>query len=376
MGRRSEGVRYRKVGGIWTVRFRIRGKRHEYSTGIPAPKAAKRPSQSAVDEGEQIYAQALQGKRPGRVAAARAASASGSLADLLADWLDDLTVREPTKDVYDVFTVVWLREWHSLSQLTDAAIAAYFRRRLREVRRKSVLNESSALRKFLTWCVETGQLAESPAIPSVPKTVNGTAYVDRRRTAAPELSADEIESLLAELPERSDTGFPVQARFIVMWETTLRPETLDKLSVPENWSPGESVLRIRADDDKEAHAREIPLTPRAVKALASVAPESGIIFGFHKFARYLGPAAAAALSPGKAAIFTGQHIRSAAITRWLEASGNLPGTMFLAGHKHASTTSRYARPSFRAALDVIGSIRGRKRGRKQGADRESSGKDA
>src|SRR5690606_12068082 len=103
---------------------------------------------------------------------------------------------------------------------------------------------------------------------------------------------------------------------------TLRPETIAKLRVPEHWSPGERVLRITAAIDKEAHDREVPLTPRAVKALERVAPaEPGEIFGQHKAWRYLAPAAAKVLPPGKAAIFTGQHFRSAAITRWLESSG-------------------------------------------------------
>src|SRR6187551_3745845 len=68
------------------------------------------------------------------------------------------------------------------------------------------------------------------------------------------------------------------------------------------------------------HDREVSLTPRAVAALERVAPaEGGEIFGEHKAWRYLADVAATVLTPGKAAIFTGQHFRSAAITRWLES---------------------------------------------------------
>jgi len=61
-------------------------------------------------------------------------------------------------------------------------------------------------------------------------------------------------------------------------------------------------------------------------------------------------------------VFTGQHVRSAAITRALERSSNLAGVMHLAGHKLASTTSKYVRPSLRAALDVTGSFSGERSG--------------
>ncbi len=354
MGRRPEGYRIVKRGGMWTVRFRIAGKRHEYSTGIEAPPRAKRPSEAATRAGEQIYAASLQGRQP----VARRAKAPGApeaLADLFDAWLEESTARKDTLDQYEVFSVQWLREWKLSSQLTDAPVNAYFKRRLREVTRKSVLNEQSAMRTFAKW-------AGLPlAIETIPKHVNGTAYGERRRTKAPELSPAEIEGILRALPEWSGNGkrkngiYPVRARFELMWETTLRPETIEKLSVPQHWSPGERVLRITKEIDKEAHDREVPLTERAVKALERVAPaEGGVIFGKHKAWRYLAPVASKVLPAGKAAIFTGQHFRSAAITRRLEESGNLPGVMFLAGHRHASTTSKYARPSFRAAEDALG----------------------
>jgi hypothetical protein len=208
MGRRAEGYRIVERGGIWTVRFRIDGQRHEYSTGIAAPARAKRPSEAADRAGRAIYAASIQGKRPApRVA--RTATPNASLAELFGEWLDDLSVREPTRAQYEVFTVQWLREWRRLAELTDRSIATYFRRRLREVRRKSVLNESSALRLFLNWCVDTGQLHEAP---TVPKEQKGTAFAVRRRVKAPELSAAEVEVLIAQLPEWSSRTVPELGR--------------------------------------------------------------------------------------------------------------------------------------------------------------------
>jgi hypothetical protein len=45
--------------------------------------------------------------------------------------------------------------------------------------------------------------------------------------------------------------------------------------------------------------------------------------------------------------------------RILEATGDLPGVQFAAGHRQASTTAKYARPSERAAramLDKLAAI--------------------
>jgi integrase len=367
MGRRAQGPSYRKVGGIWTVRFSHGGRQHEYSTGIKAEPKQRRPSQAAIDAGQQIYAATIQGKRVIRAGEGpRAPKGTGAtLAESFAAWLQDLTVREPTRDVYEDFTVLWLREWRRASELTEASVAAYFRKRLREVVRKSAANEASALRRFSAWAVETGELDTPIVVPSIPKEALGTRSTQRSRTRAPDLSEAEIEAVLAALPERSDpegnakgaarggTGFPIRARFLVMWETSLRPATLDKLSVPEHWAPGERTLRITAEIDKEGAAREVPLSARALKALKAVAPKAGPIFGVHDYVDYIRPAAAAALPPAKAAIFTGQHFRSAAITRALERSSNLAGVMHLAGHRHAATTSKYVRPTLRAAEAVI-----------------------
>jgi hypothetical protein len=359
MGRRAQGASYRIQGGMWCVRFRVAGKRHELSTGVAAAPGQKRPSEAAVREGEQLYAAALQGKRIVRAGPARVAQLRGlGLAEAFAEWLEDCPFRAETRKRYQVYAVQWLREWSRVADMGEAALASYFRRRLREVQRKAAQNESSTLRSWARWAHETGLLDAPLVVPRIPKDALGTPTPGRHRTRAPELSPTEVEGILALLPEWSGHGYAVKARFEVMFDTTLRPATLDRLEVPRNWAPGETVIRIEAADDKEGAAREVPLTPRAQAALARVAPASGPIFGHHHYYQYLRPAAAAVLAPSKASIFCGQHVRSAAITRALERSGNLPGVMHHAGHQHAATTSRYVRPSFRAALDVMRAISG------------------
>ena len=49
----------------------------------------------------------------------------------------------------------------------------------------------------------------------------------------------------------------------------------------------------------------------------------------------------------------GQHARR---VRLLEATGNLPGTQFMAGHKHTTATARDVKPSLRAAEAMLGQI--------------------
>ena len=373
MGRSSQGHKLRNRDGIWTVRFRIDKKQHEYSTGVKAePATAKRPSEAAVAEGRRIYAAALAGEPVGKkpLPPLPAASDASPLAERAVEWVDQLAIREVTRDAYEGYTVGWLKVWRSTADLSDATLAVYITKRLRSVTRKSVLNEASALRSFCTWLHVSGAVAMPLTVPGVPKALGGTKFKVRRRVKAPELSPQEVERLLAHLPIKSRWGHAVRARFILMFDTTLRPATLDKLSIPENWARGEVALRVRPEDDKEGYDREVPLTDRALAALDASAPVKGLIFGKHNYRGYLTAAAKAALPASKAAIFTGQHIRSAAVTRYLELSNNLPGVQHMAGHKHASTTARYVRASFRAASAVVASfIRGR---RSREADSSSS----
>ncbi|NIR31160.1 MAG: hypothetical protein GWN84_17985 [Gammaproteobacteria bacterium] len=62
------------------------------------------------------------------------------------------------------------------------------------------------------------------------------------------------------------------------------------------------------------------------------------------------------LGPERGKRFAPMDFRAARITGWLEQSGNLPGTQYLAGHSRATTTAQYAKPTMRAALDVLGKL--------------------
>ena len=353
MGRPTKGWRIDWHGGVYRVRFTVpcasgRGRVFEGSTGI-----TDRGQRAAAErQASEIYAREVR-RGPGE--RQQRASPAQELAPWVAAWAEDTAVRPITRELYDRYGGYWAREFSSTAALTEIRIVQYVRRRLGEVTGKSVRNELSALRGFLAYLVEAKMLLEAPAVPTVKASVGGTRWPQRRRTRAPALSPSEVRALLAALPEKSNReGWPIRARFVVEYETTLRPQTLDLLEAPRNYSRGAKTIVLTDDQDKELYGREVPLSLKARRALDRVCPAEGLIFGWHRHDPYLHEAARQVLDPQKASIFTGQHFRSAAITHLLERSGNMPGVQYLAGHKHASTTARYVRPSFRAALAVIG----------------------
>lgn len=353
MGRAAQGFSIRRAKGkgqIWLVRFRFEGKRFEISTGESDRKAAEAA-------GRRIYGQAITGKLKRKPAVA---SSSEGLRKVASEWLDELSiVRDNTRELYEKYVTRWCVEWEHLGALTDRSIQEFTRARLRHVKAKTVNNEISALRQFCKWLVDAGHLSEAPTVLSVPRSVSGGVYkergkVVRRRSKAPPLEPDEVQAIIEALPERAARGnYPVRARFVVAYETGLRPTLLDKLRAPDHYSKGSKTLDIVALADKELWDRPVPLSARARAALDAVCPRDGLIFGSHKYDIYLRRAARRVLPRSKSTIFTGAHFRSAAATHLLEKTGNLPGVQYLLGHKYSSTTDKYTRASYRAAQSVI-----------------------
>jgi len=346
MGRRTLGHKIIKRGRLFYVRFTHEGRRHEYGTGESTSTEAHRV-------GHAIWLAVLRGERLDTGRGPKASPVEQppgvTLAEVTREWLSDHPIRKSTLVLYGKYAGYWIKAFPTTDDLTADAMAVYCRGRLKVARGKTVRSEMSALRVFIGWLFEDNR----PEVPEVPRQVAGTPYRHRRRSRAPEINPADVERILELLPEKSARGWWVRPRFVVAYDTTLRPETLDKLSVPENWSPGSNELSLSAEDDKELYGRAIPLTQRAIRELERVAPEAGLIFGQHRAGPYLKEAARKVLPESKAAIFTGQHFRSAAITHLLELTGNLPGVQGLAGHLHTSTTSKYVRPTLRAARSVV-----------------------
>jgi site-specific recombinase XerC len=359
MGRHARGwtIRRRVAGGVYCVRFTHAGRVVERSTGtrdrVEAEKAAAR-----------IYAATLQSspiRRPTR-------GAGGALEDLVGKWISSLSATHAatTLKTWEGYAAAqWIERWVVASDLTREAVEAYRDARLRATLATTVRKELTALRSFLLW------LEVPVEVPGIPKRVTGTAYASPRRKSAPELSPEQTEKLIAALPAWSTSKkvgrFPIKARFLVGYETSLRPSSLDRLEAPKHYRNGSATLLISPDVDKARYARELPLSKRARRALDEVCPKGheGAIFGKHDYRPHLEAAATKALPPDVAERFAGTHLRSARITHLLEKTGNLPGVQYLAGHRLASTTALYTKPSLRAAMAVLGLGRPKNSGKRR-----------
>jgi integrase len=280
----------------------------------------------------------------------------------VADWIAVVSAQvDPlTKGLYELHMRVHLGpHFKSLDGITTGSIAEYGRNRLAVVKRATLQKERSTLRGFLDWCAERGHLESVPEFPPLPRKAAGTPHPQRRRGVATDLSPEECLTVIEALPQWSTPragrpAFPVRARFVVMYETALRPATLDALSVPEHWTRGQDSLLITDAIDKARFGRTLPLSTRAMAALASVVRGKGLIFGKHDYRPQL-VKASKGLAAQKRATFTAYDFRHARITELAE-TGNLTGTQYMAGHKRVSTTAIYTRPGLKAAKRVLASV--------------------
>jgi len=361
---------------VWYARFRIAGRITERSTG-------ESDDELADVEAARLYAAA----RAGQLREARRPQRQGAAApleELLVAWDIWLTTTHAAttrKAWRDYARSHFLPFFGSAEKVTESGCAEYRRQRLGKVIAATVRHELTALRNFVAFLAlpDIGVLAEPFEITGVPKRALGTAHPVRRRTSADPVSPEQVLAIIALLPEWAGRKgppnrwhpplivrqrkykvrrYPVRARFEFAYETGLRPSTLDKLSVPEHYEPGAEMLRLTDEADKNRWGREIPLTARAKEILEAVAPPVGLIFGKHDYRPHIKAAAEQVLPTEMAKRFAGSHLRSAFTTHELERGKNILGIQYRVGHKLLSTTSRYAKPSLRAAMETIDEPRG------------------
>lgn len=346
MGRPIEGWKLRtKRNGIQAVRFTFKGERVELGTG-------ERDPERAAQEAARIYADVLAGRR---VVARRAPQVGGlGLGEVASSWLSDAPLAPRTIAEYAIYFDTHLApHFGTLPNVTEATLDVYVRKRLKSVRATTVRKELSALRGALEWAKRHGYIGTVPVVPSIPKNVTGTAYKIRRRTEVLELTASQVEKILARLPRKDRFGTPLRAYFVVFYETTLRPATLARLSVPEHYQKGAARLHIPREIDKARNGRPLPLSGRARKELAASAPKAGIIFGEHDFRVSLRRAAAGVLPKELATRVSPYDLRHAKISHLVD-DGQLGAAQYLAGHSSVATTARYAHPGLRAAEIAVG----------------------
>lgn len=387
-------VRQRTEGGVWYVRLPSSLGGRELSTGVSGSSPADR--RKATSEGARIVATEIaRGARPKQAKpTAGARGGAQGLERLIASWLHSLkTTHQPTtRTTWEGYgSAHFLPHFVDAAGLTQERCAAYIKERLAEVLAVTVRKELTALRSLLEWALIADEIGAPeyarprPAdpnqieqwardvvqsmVPGLPRRARGTPHPQRRRVAAFEISPEQAQAVLRGLPEWSKPGhgaeqFAVRARFIVAYETSLRPSTLDRITTPEHYRIGADRLRLTDDTDKARFGRDVPLTRRARRVLDHLlrayerrtgAPYTGPIFGHHDHRNYIRAAAERALPPSEAERFTGCHFRAHRITHLLEGpEGTLPGTQHMAGHKLVSTTAKYVKPSFRAARETLG----------------------
>lgn len=347
MARKSEGLHIRWRGGIAYARFTHNGVPFSESTGCRDPIAA-------TAKAAEIYARET-GSAPGRPLAV-AEPSTLELAPLTALWVADLeaTHDKDTAYEYDLIASKWPQRWPTLGDVTTAAIADYQRDRLREVVRGTVKKNRSYLRVFLDWCAEKGHVERVPEFPALPKRATGT----RKHVRPPRIARtpQQVARLLRALPEwsaiarRSDNQrYRVRDRAIFLFETALRPATIARLVRPEHWKPGSRLLHITAEIDKARRARDVPLTPKALGALARCGGVDGLIFGVHELDDYLD----AASKKAKLARVTTYDLKHSRITSWIRDGRDLAGISFLTGVDIDTLAAHYIHPDIEAAKRVL-----------------------
>ncbi len=340
--------------GIYQVRFTHQGRRHSFSTG-------ERDSGPASEAAGRIYAEVISGRwNPGRAVVVEAGKPFDEVA---AQWLAEIepTIEAETFVIYrDTYVGTHFAPFFkTIDRLTTIRAEEYIASRLRKVTRHTVNKEISVLRRLAKWAERRGYLEEMPEIEPPGARVVGATVGDARKRVFLVFTAAEIESIIAKLPEQAtitSTGerLAVRARFQVAWETSLRPATLDKLMVPENYRPGCSCLTITDGVDKNRFRRELPLSEAARQALDSVCPAAGVIFGAHDYRTPLRAAAkAAGIDQYRSERISPYDFRHSRLTHLGQVTSNLSGIMFLAGHRQPSTTAKYMRPQKAAAEEVL-----------------------
>jgi hypothetical protein len=105
--------------------------------------------------------------------------------------------------------------------------------------------ELGTLRSFAQWCKGQGWGFTPPEIEGPTKKQKGTRDPNRKG-AAVELSAAEVEALIAHLPEQTsrarrkgDPLRPIRDAVLVERDTVLRPSTIERLRVPNHSSQGD-----------------------------------------------------------------------------------------------------------------------------------------
>jgi len=338
----------------YTVRFTDHaGFPREYTTGESDP-------QQAAIRAAEIYSRDLTTK-PG---SGTRINPHLALDEHMSKWLASLeTTHDPeTVVTYTAYAKRFIEFFgSSIARLTVPRMGDYQRKRLGEVVVGSLRKERSAMNGFLDWCVEQELLTEEhrPRWPRLPKKAVGTRSGPQRE-APVDVTPEQVNMFLANLPEwsrpRDGVSFAIRARFIVAYETGLRPALLDELAMPKHWRPGATEIVIERQHDKARFGRKVPISARCAEALErtvlAVGLKDGLIFGAHDYRWAVERARVAAGLPEDFAPYDLRHGRAGHL---LDAGATMRAVAHLLGHRRLTTTDRYLRAQesdARAAIEA------------------------
>lgn len=346
MGRHREGWKLRKPKdgrAHFTVRFTDNaGVPREFTTGKSDPR-------EAADSAAEIYTRWM----------TSASSATRvrvnpllALDEHFSQWLASIetTHDRETCATYTQYARRFIAFFGgTISRITAPRMGDYQRVRLGQVTRSTLLKEKSAMNGFLLWCQEQELLTEEnrPRWPRLPKKATGTRSGPQRENPV-DVTAAQVNAFLAALPawstSRKRAPFAIRARFIVAYETGLRPATLDELEMPKHWRPGATEILIDNAIDKNRFGRKVPISARCAEALErtvlTLGLSSGLIFGAHDYRHHVDKAARAVGLPEDFAPYDLRHGRAGHL---LDAGATMRAVAYLHGHRRLTTTDRYLR---------------------------------
>lgn len=350
MGRPAEGYRIKFKRG-WAY-LHCTWKKQLYREAL-----GTRDKREAAEAAPRTYAEIISGRR---VKVAKRKWKAVDLADCFDLWLESKrsSVHHRTLETIESYARRFIDYFETLDGITEASASSYGLDRLGQTLRTTVLREIAYLRQFLDYCKLHGFIATVPVVAKLPPKARGHRS-GKHRAKPVHITREEALMILAKLPVESKTidgrKWPIRDRFAFAWEMTFRPETMARLSVPENWRPGMHHVELAELDDKARFAREVDLTAKAFAILRRVAPARGPIFGRHNFSKALKAAAIAVLGPERGRQFAPYDFRHGRAKDILDrAPEKLRGVSYVLGHKRVSTTDKYLAPDRKAGAGALG----------------------
>lgn len=351
-------IKWNKHRGCWQLRFSHNGERYQPTFG--KDKSAKGKSE-AQKQAIKFYSDVISGRQKIESDDYGALPFRDVYVEFLTERASEVTAK--SLGTFATYGKHYGEIFKDLRDLTSEGVGKYQRERLKHVQIETVRKERAKLGQFCRWLAEEkGYIEQAPVFPRISPKATGTKFKKRRRGEATPVTVDQIEAIIDLLPQwsRSRKGqppFPIQDKFVVLWETGLRPDsTVGRIVAGVHFRQGERKLFISKDIDKNRWERTIPISERAAAAFERCWPESGkgLMFGEHDLRHHVQKAARKVLPPDLALRFTAYDLRHARITIWCSTQAhNLAGIALLVGDD-INTLRHYCHPSELQAESVLG----------------------